>query len=355
MSMIQGPLAPAATRAPALLPMPPLTIGSVVVDPPLIMAPMAGITDRPFRILCRTMGAGLAVSEMTSADASLRHTAKSRLRRDHQGEPGPIAVQIAGYDPQMMAEAARFNVEHGAELIDINLGCPAKKVCRVDSGSALMRDPQRVAAICAAVVAAVAVPVTLKMRTGWSMQFRNAVEIARIAEDAGIAALTVHGRTREQRYEGRAEHDTLAEVCRAVSIPVIANGDIDGSARAADVQRGSGCAGIMVGRAALGRPWLFRELAAAMGGLPIPPPPDASERGAVLLAHVEALHVFYGERAGLRVARKHLQWALDAEPRGAEFWPELARIDDAQAQRLAVRRVFDQLAQRAGPAAAGFQ
>jgi len=308
---------------------------------------MAGVTDRPFRMLCRSQGAALAVSEMTIADLSLRDTDKSRLRRDHAGEPAPIAVQIAGYDPAMMAEAARFNVDHGAQIIDINLGCPAKKVCRVDAGSALMRDPDLVARICEATVAAVSVPVTLKMRTGWSAAHRNAVDIARRAEAAGIAALVVHGRTRDQRYEGWAEHGTLAEVVRAVRIPVLANGDIVDAQSARRVMQESGCAGVMIGRAALGRPWLFRSLSASLRGEALPGEPGWPERAALLLDHLDALHAFYGPGRGVRVARKHIHWAIESEPAALAAWPQLATIGDVGLQRRAVAELFDRLCDRA--------
>jgi tRNA-dihydrouridine synthase B len=231
-----------------------MRIGPHLIAPNLVLAPMAGVTDRPFRQLCRRLGAGLAVSEMTTSDSRLWHTEKSRLRMDHRGEDAPIAVQIAGYDAAMMADAARHNVAQGAQIIDINMGCPAKKVCRVDAGSALMKDEALVAAICAATVAAVEVPVTLKIRTGYSRGHKNAVAIARIAQDCGIAALTVHGRTREDQYEGEAEYETIAAVKQAVRIPVIANGDITSAGRARAVLTATGADGLMIGRGALGNP-----------------------------------------------------------------------------------------------------
>lgn len=318
-------------------------IGPHHIDPPVILAPMAGVTDRPFRMLCRQLGAGLCVSEMTTADATLWATEKSRLRRDHAGEPGPIAVQIAGYDPQMLAAAARFNVAQGAEIIDINLGCPAKKVCRVDAGSALMRDEALVARICEAVVAAVPVPVTLKMRTGYDRQHRNAVSIARQAADAGIAALTVHGRTREDQYEGVAEYDTIAAVKQAVTVPVIANGDIDGPEKARAVLAYTGADAVMIARAAQGRPWIFREVAAYLEDGRTLPSPSLAQIGQWLLDHLDALYAFYGEGRGVRVARKHIQWYCQTAPQSAAFWVAVRRLDDAGAQRRAVAEFFHHL------------
>lgn len=318
-----------------------MRIGPHVIDPPVILAPMAGVTDRPFRQLCRRLGAGLAVSEMTTSDPSLWHTEKSRLRMDHRGENAPVAVQIAGYDPAMMAAAARHNAEQGAQIVDINMGCPAKKVCRVDAGSALLKDEALVARICAAVVQAAPVPVTLKIRTGYDAAHRNAVTIARIAQDAGIAALTVHGRTREDQYEGCAEYDTIAAVKRAVAIPVIANGDVDAPAKARAVLDATGADAVMVGRAALGNPWIFRAIAhhLATGGLL--PPPAFAEVGATLLAHLDELHAFYGAGRGLRVARKHIQWYCQDHPGSAALWASVNRIDCAAEQRARVAAWFD--------------
>ncbi len=321
-----------------------MQLGAYLIDPPVILAPMAGVTDRPFRILCRQQGAGLCVSEMTTADASLWQTEKSRLRRDHAGEPGPIAVQIAGYDPQMMAAAARFNVAHGAQIIDINLGCPAKKVCRVDAGSALMRDEALVQRICEAVVAAVPVPVTLKMRTGYDARHRNAVSIARRAEQAGVAAITVHGRTREDQYRGVAEYETLAAVKQAVTVPVIANGDIDSPQKARQVLQWTGADAVMVARAAQGRPWIFREIAEFLATGTVPPPPNAAEIGDLLLAHLDALYAFYGPGRGVRVARKHIQWYCQASPGREAFWAEVCTLTEAEVQRRAVADFFDRAA-----------
>src|SRR5690606_32341336 len=238
-----------------------MRIGPHTIAPNVILAPMAGVTDKPFRVLCKRLGAGLCVSEMTTSDPRFWNTAKSRHRMDHDGEPDPISVQIAGTVPSIMADAARYNVDNGAQLIDINMGCPAKKVCNAWAGSALMREPKLVADILDAVVSAVDVPVTLKIRTGWAADRRNALEIARIAESAGIAALAVHGRTRDQQYKGVAEYDTIAEVKAALSIPVMANGDVDSPRKAEAVLKHTGCDAVLVGRAAQGRPWIFREIA----------------------------------------------------------------------------------------------
>ncbi len=305
----------------------PLQIGSVRIPNRLILAPMAGVTDRPFRSLCRRLGAGLAVSEMVSANPALRGTRKSRERSDHQGEPGPIAVQIAGSDPLQMAEAARYNVDCGAELIDINLGCPAKKVCRVAAGSALLRDEPLVGRILEAVVQAVDVPVTLKTRTGWSPEIRNLARIAQIAEASGIQLLTVHGRTRACGYSGEAEFDSLASIRnQCPALPLVANGDIKSPTKALEVLNRTGADAIMLGRAALGRPWIFGHIATvlhslampgqvASSGSPtmiseVPTAPSRAWIGAVLLDHLERLYGFYGEQRGVLIARKHIGWYL---------------------------------------------
>ncbi|TXH04551.1 MAG: tRNA dihydrouridine synthase DusB [Nevskiaceae bacterium] len=318
-----------------------MQIGPYRIDPPVVLAPMAGVTDRPFRQLCRKLGAGLCVSEMTTADATLWHTEKSRLRRDHAGEAAPISVQIAGYDPQMMAEAARFNVEHGAQIVDINMGCPAKKVCKVDSGSALMKDEKLVAAICAAVVSAVEVPVTLKIRTGWARAHRNGPRIARIAQDAGIAALTVHGRTREDHYEGEAEYDTIAAIKQRLTIPVIANGDIGSPGKARFVLDYTKADAVMIGRAAQGRPWIFREIAHDLATGEKLAPPTRFEVRRWLLEHLDDLYAFYGEGRGLRVARKHIQWYCQDAPGREAFWASINRVTDAVEQRERVAAFFD--------------
>jgi len=317
-----------------------MRIGDYLIDPPVILAPMAGVTDRPFRQLCRRLGAGLAVSEMTHSDPSLWHTEKSRLRMDHRGEDAPIAVQIAGYDPGMMANAARHNVEHGAQIIDINMGCPAKKVCRVDAGSALLKDEPLVARICAATVAAVDAPVTLKIRTGYSPSQKNAVAIARIAQDCGIAALTVHGRTRADHYEGLAEYETIAAVKQAVRIPVVANGDVVSPAKAREVLAATGADAVMVGRGALGNPWIFREIAHFLATGEALAPPSFAEIGAALVGHLRELHDFYGAGRGLRVARKHIRWFIDDHPGSAALWESVNRVECAAAQRAQVAAYF---------------
>jgi tRNA-dihydrouridine synthase B len=309
-----------------------MQIGPYLVEPPLVLAPMAGVTDRPYRSLCRRLGAGLVVSEMTTADPTLWHTEKSRLRRSHDLESAPVSVQIAGYDPAAMAAAARFNVEHGAQIIDINMGCPAKKVCRVDAGSALMKDEPLVRRILEAVVTAVSVPVTLKIRTGWSREHRNAPTIARIAEDAGVAALTVHGRTREDHYEGEAEYDTIAAIKAAVRLPVIANGDIVDGAKASEVLRHTGVDGLMIGRAALGNPWIFREVAHFLSThRPLPAPPR-SEISETLCRHLRELQGLYGEARGVRVGRKHIQWYCQRHSGAETFWNSINRVEDPSEQ-----------------------
>ncbi|HXV40555.1 MAG TPA: tRNA dihydrouridine synthase DusB [Steroidobacteraceae bacterium] len=284
-----------------------MRIGTHELAAPLALAPMAGVTDRPFRQLCRRLGAGIAASEMVTADVRLWNTSKSRLRMDHCGEPEPRVVQIAGYDPAMMADAAGRNVGMGAQVVDINFGCPAKKVCNRAAGSALMRDEPLVREILAAVVKAAGVPVTLKMRTGWDASNRNAVSIARIAEGEGVAALAVHGRTRADFFTGDAEYQTVAAVKRAVRIPVFVNGDIDCVAKALKALEQSGADGVMIGRAAQGRPWIFRELRAGLAGTEVASP-SLDEVRDIMRSHLEALYSFYGESQGVRVARKHLGW-----------------------------------------------
>ena len=280
-----------------------MRIGQFQITPPVILAPMAGVTDKPFRQLCKRLGAGLAVSEMTSADPRLWHTRKSQNRADHAGEPDPISVQIAGYDPQMLADAARYNVDLGAQIIDINMGCPAKKVCNVYSGSALLQDEGLVARIVEAVVKAVEVPVTLKIRTGWNRDNRNGVRIARIAEDAGIAALAVHGRTRADLYQGEAEYETIRAIRQAIRIPLIANGDIDSPTKAARILKETGADAVMIGRAAQGRPWVLGEIAHFLRTGELLPPPSVAMVRDILLGHLEHLYSFYGELAGVRIAR----------------------------------------------------
>ena len=302
---------------------------------------MAGVTDTPFRRLCRRLGAGLAVSEMLAASPRLRDTRKSRLRRRHDGEPSPRAVQIAGSDPRQLAEAARFNVDEGAQVIDVNMGCPAKKVCRVAAGSALLADEPLVARILAAVVSAVPVPVTLKIRTGPDPKRRNAVRVARLAEAAGVAALAVHGRTRACAFRGHAEYETIREVKRVVSIPVIANGDIDSPERAAAVLAATGADGVMIGRAAQGNPWIFSQVAhyLATGRHLAPPTPEQVRN--VLLEHLDGLYAFYGTAQGVRVARKHLGWYCRPRAGGETFWRQVNRVDCARTQRRMARRFLD--------------
>lgn len=344
----------------------PLQLGSVTLPNRLILAPMAGVTDRPFRTLCRELGAGLTISEMVSANPVLRETRKSRERRDHAGEPGPVAVQIAGADPAQMADAARYNVDHGAELIDINLGCPAKKVCRVAAGSALLRDEALVGRILEAVVQAVPVPVTLKTRTGWSPETRNLGRIARIAQESGIALLTVHGRTRTCRYHGEAEHQSLAAIRAQMRIPLVANGDIDGPAAAFRVLKHTGADAIMVGRAALGRPWIFNAIVAAVraearvtgkqtkgasrkanASARTPAPKTV---GAIIEDHLDRLYAFYGEPRGVRIARKHIGWYLQGLGGEAGAAPQRERLmaaATADEQQALLREHLQRLAEAA--------
>ncbi|MFC5570037.1 tRNA dihydrouridine synthase DusB [Lysobacter yangpyeongensis] len=321
-----------------------MRIGSFDIAPRVILAPMAGVTDKPFRVLCKRLGAGLCASEMTTSDPRFWNTAKSRHRMDHEGEPAPISVQIAGTVPALLADAARHNVDHGAQIIDINMGCPAKKVCNAWAGSALMRDEALVARILEAVVAAVDVPVTLKIRTGWAEGQRNAPTIARIAEASGIAALAIHGRTRDQQYTGVAEYETIADIKSQLSIPVIANGDIDSPRKAAQVLAETGADAVMVGRAAQGRPWIFREIAHYLAtGEELPEPTVADVRD-ILLAHLAHLHAFYSEQSGVRIARKHLGWYAKDRPENAAFRAVVNRAETADAQLRLTRDYFDALA-----------
>jgi tRNA-dihydrouridine synthase B len=323
--------------------MPGMQIGPHRIEPRVVLAPMAGVTDKPFRLLCKRLGAGLAVSEMTTSDPRFWHTAKSTHRMDHVDEPDPVSVQIAGTVPAVMAEAARFNVDHGAQIIDINMGCPAKKVCNNWAGSALMRDEALVARILEAVVAAVAVPVTLKIRTGWNADHRNGQVIARIAEQSGIAALAVHGRTRDQQYTGLAEYDTIAAIKSQLSIPVIANGDIDSPQRAAFVLAHTGCDAVMVGRAAQGRPWLLGAIAHFLASGELLPEPTLQDIRDILIGHLEHLHAFYGEPAGVRIARKHLGWYAKDRPENTAFRAVVNRAETAEAQLRLTRDYFDAL------------
>ena len=320
-----------------------MRVGSFSLPNRVVLAPMAGVTDRPFRRLCRRLGAGLTVSEMVTSDPRLRATRKTLQRIDHSGEPAPRSVQIAGADPAQLADAARFNVARGADIVDINMGCPAKKVCNVAAGSALLSDEPLVGRILDRVVAAVEVPVTLKIRTGPAPDRRNAVRIARIAESAGIAAVAVHGRTRKCAFRGVAEYESIRAVKRAVSIPVIANGDITSPEQARRVLAFTGADGVMIGRAAQGNPWLPGAVAAYLrSGMKIPPP-DMMERAEVLLAHVRALHAFYGEAVGVRVARKHLSWYCRAYPHGERFWRSVNRVECARHQLDLTRDFFHRL------------
>ncbi|MDR0769648.1 MAG: tRNA dihydrouridine synthase DusB [Burkholderiales bacterium] len=322
-------------------------IGSHRIGNGLALAPMTGLTDKPFRALCRRWGAGYTVAEMTSAQPHLRGSKKSQQRSDYRGEPTPVVVQLVGNDPAQMAEAARHSVAHGAHIIDINMGCPAKKVCNAAAGSVLLADETRVALILNAVVSAVDVPITLKFRTGVSPAMRNAVRIARLAEDAGVAMLALHGRTRACGFTGNAEYETVAAVKRAVRIPVLANGDIDSPHKALCVLRETGADGVMIGRAALGQPWLFRDIAhfAAHGALPLPL--TLKERLAVIDSHLAALYEFYGEAHGVRIARKHLGYYLRRLPvpeNGANaenLRQQLNAAETAAAQRAMFLRFFD--------------
>ena len=320
-----------------------MRIGLHNVDPPVILAPMAGVTDKPFRSLCKRLGAGYAVSEMTTADPRLWSTPKSRRRRDHSGEPAPVGVQIAGADPAKLADAARFNVDLGAEIIDINMGCPAKKVCNAWAGSALLRDEALVGRLLDAVVAAVRVPVTLKIRTGFDRDNNNALAIARLAERAGIAALAVHGRTRDMHYTGEAEHETVAAVKQAVGIPVVANGDIDTPGKARDVLRATGADALMIGRAAQGRPWIFREIAHFLATGDVLPEPALGDVRDILLGHVRALHELYGEQTGVRIARKHLGWYAKDRRENEAFRQIVNRAESADEQLRLTAEYFDAL------------
>jgi len=321
-----------------------MQIGAHVLRNALFVAPMAGVTDRPFRLLARRFGAGLAVSEMVSSRPELRGSRKSLLRLDHAGEPGPVSVQIAGADPAMMADAARDNVARGAQIIDINMGCPAKKVCSTYAGSALLENEALVARILEAVVAAVDVPVTLKIRTGPSPERRNAVRIARLAEAAGVRLLAIHGRTRACGFGGHAEYDSIAEVKSRVAIPVIANGDIETPQAARAVLERSGADGLMIGRAAFGRPWIFREIEHFLATGEVLPPPPTAELRAVVDEHLEGLYALYGEAQGLRVARKHLGWYARRLPGGEAFRQQVVRIEAVAPQRAAVNDYFARLA-----------
>lgn len=311
----------------------------------LFVAPMAGVTDRPFRQLCKQLGAGLAVSEMVTSNSLLYGSKKTQRRANHDGEAAPISVQIAGADPAMMAEAARYNVSRGAQIIDINMGCPAKKICNVMAGSALLRDEPLVQRILEAVVQAVPhTPVTLKIRTGWDAENRNALAILNIAEAAGIRALTIHGRTRCQQYTGDAEYDTIRAVKAAATIPIIANGDITSPEKAKQVLDYTGADGVMVGRAAQGRPWIFREIEHYLKTGQTLPAPEVREIHRILLAHLDDLYSFYGVEAGVRIARKHISWYTRGLVGSAHFRHHMNQLPTLEMQQQAVNDFFFALA-----------
>ena len=323
-----------------------MQIGSHILKNNLIVAPMAGVTDRPFRQLCKKMGAGLAVSEMVTSNSLLYGSEKTLRRANHEGEVDPISVQIAGADPQMMAEAAKHNVDNGAQIIDINMGCPAKKICNVMAGSALLKDEPLVAQILRAVVNAVDVPVTLKIRTGWDKNNRNAVQIAKMAEDLGIQALAMHGRTRACLYTGDAEYDTIAAVKQAIKIPLIANGDITTPEKAKFVLDYTGADAVMIGRAAQGRPWIFREIEHFIATGEHLPPPEVTEIRTVMLEHLHDLYDFYGELTGMRMARKHISWYTKGLKDSANIRHNMNTLQTIDLQLSAIDEFFDHLQSR---------
>jgi tRNA-dihydrouridine synthase B len=322
-------------------------IGPYTLPSNVLLAPMAGVTDRPFRMLCRRFGAGLAASEMLSADVRLWDTPKSRRRMDHSGEPSPRVVQIAGFDPYMMAEAARRNIDAGAEIIDINMGCPAKKVCNRLAGSALLQDEALVADILASVVRSVSVPVTLKTRTGWDRDHKNGLAIAKIAVDSGIQALAIHGRTRNDMYQGNAEHDTVTAIKAAVNIPVFANGDISSPQHARQILEDTGCDGVMIGRAAQGRPWIFDEVNFFMRTGKLREELAREKVRDIIRAHLEDLYDFYGDETGVRVARKHLSWYFRQHPGQEALRDRLVRIETPQEQLSTLLDQYDTRVYRA--------
>jgi len=323
-----------------------MQIGPYKLRNQLVLAPMAGVTDRPFRQLCKKLGAGMAVSEMVSANSALWGSKQTLRRMDHTGEVEPRIVQIAGADPQLMADAARFNVQRGAQIIDINMGCPAKKVCNVMAGSALLQQEDLVARILDAVVAAVDVPVTLKIRTGWDPQNRNALNIARIAEQAGIQSLAVHGRTRACGYSGEAEYDTVRTVKQETGLPVIANGDIDSPEKARKVLEYTGADAVMIGRAAQGRPWIFREIEHYLRTGEHLQTPGVEEIRTIMIEHLNNLYAFYGEYTGVRVARKHIAWYSKRQPGGAAFRASINRVESLDEQLRKTHAFFDQLSDK---------
>ena len=322
-----------------------MQIGPYKLKNNLVVAPMAGVTDRPFRVLCKRLGAGMAVSEMVTSNSLLYGSAKTLRRANHEGEVEPISVQIAGADPKMMAEAAKYNVDNGAQIIDINMGCPAKKICNVMAGSALLKDEPLVAQILKAVVGAVDVPVTLKIRTGWDKQNRNAVAVAKMAEDIGIQALAMHGRTRACGYTGDAEYDTIIAVRQAIGIPLIANGDITTPEKAKFVLERTGADAVMIGRAAQGRPWIFREIEYYLATGEHMPAPEVGEIRAVMLEHLHDLYAFYGELTGMRVARKHISWYTKGLVGSANFRHNMNQLQTIEAQLEAIETFFGQLLQ----------
>lgn len=320
-----------------------MQIGHHILKNNLVVAPMAGVTDRPFRQLCKKLGAGLAVSEMVTSNSLLYGSEKTRRRANHEGEVDPISVQIAGADPTMMAEAAKYNVDNGAQIIDINMGCPAKKICNVMAGSALLKDEPLVSQILKAVVAAVDVPVTLKIRTGWDLSNRNAVQIARMAEDIGIQALAMHGRTRACAYKGDAEYDTIAAVKQAINIPLIANGDITTPEKAKYVLDYTGADAVMIGRAAQGKPWIFREIEHYLKTGSHMLPPTVDEIHTVMLEHLHDLYTFYGELTGMRVARKHISWYTKGLAGSASFRHQMNTLQTTELQLQAISDFFAEL------------
>ncbi|MGZ5583935.1 MAG: tRNA dihydrouridine synthase DusB [Usitatibacter sp.] len=323
-----------------------MKIGPIQLKNNLIVAPMAGVTDRPFRSLCKRMGAGMAVSEMVASNSLLWGSEKTIRRGNHDGEVEPKVIQIAGSDPEMMADAARYNVDSGAHIIDINMGCPAKKICNVAAGSALLKDEPLVARIVDAVVRAVNVPVTLKIRTGWSKEDRNAIRIAKIAEDHGIQALAMHGRTRACMFTGEAEYDTIRAVKRSVGIPVVANGDIDTPEKAKFVLEYTGADAVMIGRAAQGRPWIFREIEHFLRTGAKLPAPEVTEIREVMVGHLHDLYAFYGLERGVRVARKHISWYTKGLKNSAAFRARMNILETAEIQLAAVAEFFDGLLAR---------
>jgi tRNA-dihydrouridine synthase B len=323
-----------------------MRIGPFQLKNNLIVAPMAGVTDRPFRQLCKQMGAGMAVSEMVASNSLLWGSEKTRRRANHEGEVEPISVQIAGADPQMLADAARYNVAEGAQIIDINMGCPAKKICNVMAGSALLKDEPLVVRILESVVNAVDVPVTLKIRTGWDSNNRNALTIARIAEASGVQALAIHGRTRACGFSGHAEYDTIGEVKSRLSIPVIANGDIDSPERVKEVLERTGADAVMIGRAAQGRPWMFREVSHYLETGERLAAPEVTEIHRVLVSHLNDLYAFYGEHTGVRVARKHISWYTKGLAGSAAFRHGMNQLESCREQLAAVNAFFAELASR---------